>query len=262
MHHEEQRNPRAAGFRVTRSILRMKHLVATLCVLAAACASGAVSAGDSCRLPSELDDPRLQRVDCRNDVAPDSWVLALSWSPKHCATVDPRRPKNAVQCGLNRFGFVVHGLWGQRAAARGKCEQPRHCAKSLVPLQTIRETLCTIPGVELIQGEWQKHGTCSGMTPEAYFAKARALSSALVKPDVLALVNDRNEVKAGAIAEAFVAANRASGLFAEAVAVRVASGNLLEEVRVCYGLDFEYAACTGGRTPARQTVKVVRPRAR
>jgi ribonuclease T2 len=216
----------------------------------------------SCTLPDHLEQPRLQRVDCSNDVAPDSWVLALSWSPKHCATVDPRRPKNAVQCGLNRFGFVAHGLWGQRATARGKCEQPRHCAKSLVPQRTIRETLCTIPGVELIQGEWQKHGTCSGMSADDFFAKARALWSALVKPDVLALVNDRNEVKAGRIAEAFVAANRASGLFDDAVAVRVASGNQLDEVLVCYDLDFRYAACTGGRTPARQTIKVVRPRER
>ncbi|MBI5618399.1 MAG: hypothetical protein HY943_19120 [Gammaproteobacteria bacterium] len=240
----------------------MKPLLAALCALAAAGGPGTAGAADTCTLPSHLDKPPLQRVDCSNDVAPDSWVLALSWSPKHCATVDPRRPKNAVQCGLNRFGFVAHGLWGQRAKARGKCEQPRNCAKSLVPQRTIRETLCTIPGVALIQGEWQKHGTCSGMSADDYFAKTRALWSALVKPDVLALVNDRNEVKAGRIAEAFVAANRAAGLFEDAVAVREASGNHFDEVLVCYDLDFRYAACTAGRTPARQTIKIVRPRER
>lgn len=222
--------------------------------------AGAASAEEACRLPHHIPKTKLQQIDCKNNISPDSYALALSWSPQHCANVDAHSPKHHFQCALNNFGFVVHGLWGQHSRARGKCAQPRHCAASLVSEDTVRKTLCTVPGVELIQAQWQKHGSCTGLSQAPYFEKTRALAAALTKPDIVRLADARDETTAGAIVQAFVAANRHNGLFAEAVAVRVGHRNAFQEVLVCYNLQFQYAACALGKTPAQQRVRVARPR--
>lgn len=230
-----------------------KSLLGLLLVLAASLSS----AQEACRIPDELKSPALQKIDCVNKIEPDHYALALSWSPQHCSTVDARSKKHRFQCSLNDFGFVVHGLWGQNSQARNKCEQPRNCARSVVSDRIVRENICVMPGVELIQGQWQKHGTCTDMTAAAYFEKTRELWVAIKKPDLDRLLDDKDRTTAGRIVRAFVEANKESGLFEEAVAVQVARKNFLKEVFICYDLEFRYRRCSVGKTPANQTVRVV-----
>lgn len=233
----------------------MNHTQKILSICLLACSS-ATFAADSCTLPAQIEKPLLEKVDCRNNIKPDSYVLALSWSPYHCAGVNANKDTSQqFQCRLNRFGFVVHGLWGQNDKAGGKCEQPRHCDASLVSTQTVRDNLCTVPGVKLIQGEWQKHGTCSGMSQTAYFNKTRELWNALKQPDLSQLVNHKNMISAGTIANAFVSANPNSGLFKSAIAVH-SRNNKLQEVLICYDLNFKFSACKVGTTPDHIVLKV------
>lgn len=226
-------------------------LIATFCVTFA-------HAQETCQLPSSIPKPSLQGVDCKNDSTPDYYALALSWSPHYCAT--SRGPTDKFQCQDNQFGFVVHGLWAQDNEGRGKCGHPRNCAKSLVDKATIRETLGIVPSVHLIQGEWQKHGTCTSFkTPRAYFGKIRELWGQLTKPDIRKLADEKgNALTAGDLATAFVEANSAQQLSEQSVVVRVGSGNSFSELLVCYDLDLRPTACRVGRTPSTQKIRVAR----
>jgi ribonuclease T2 len=213
-------------------------------------------AQETCQLPSSIPKPSLQGVDCKNIRTPDYYALALSWSPQHCATHQGASHK--FQCQDNQFGFVVHGLWGQENDGRGKCGHPRNCGKSLVDEETIRETLCIVPSVKLIQDEWQKHGTCTSFkTPREYFGQIRELWGQLTKPDIRRLANEKgNALTAGDVATAFVQANAARRLSEQSVVVHVGSGNFLSELLVCYDLNFHPTVCRVGRTPSTQKIRV------
>jgi ribonuclease T2 len=213
-------------------------------------------AQETCHLPSSIPKPSLQGVDCKNGNTPDYYALALSWSPQHCAT--HRGKAHRFQCQDNQFDFVVHGLWGQGNDGHGRCGHPRNCGKSLVDDETIRESLCIVPSVQLIQGEWQKHGTCTSFkTPRAYFGKIRELWGQLTRPDIRKLANEKGKaLTAGDITTAFLKANATQQLSEQSIVVHVGSRNFLSELLVCYDLDFHPTACRVGRTPSTQKIRV------
>ena len=222
--------------------------------------AGPALAEQACRVPDGLNLPatRLVRVDCENTRAVvDNYVLSLSWSPKYCQDNGGRNDAR-FQCETNRFGLVVHGLWPQSRNGRGKCDQPRHCKASLVDRATARDFLCTVPSVKLMQGEWQKHGSCAFESPRDYFGRTAQLNDALAMPDLRELARKRDgNVPAGEIVDALVAANVKVGLKRDNVVVRVESGNQFSEVLVCYDRAFRFVACKVGGTPLHKNVRVV-----
>lgn len=221
-------------------------LVLACWLASAACAH----AQPSCTLPRTIESPRLQPPDSPRMLAStDYYALALSWSPQHCAQAGSD-PASALQCKLNKFDFVVHGLWPQNEGARGSRGHPRNCRQTLVDAQTVRQTLCVVPGVKLIQGEWQKHGSCAFDSPGAYFEATRRLWSALKQPDVRRLVDERGDrLRAGDIVAGFVQANADAGMRPEHVAVQVSGRRALREVYVCYDMRFRFTPCRTGRAP-------------
>lgn len=85
----------------------------------------------------------------------DYYLLTLSWSPTFCLT-----HKDDVQCSGKGYGFVLHGLWPQYA----KGGWPESCP----PLTTLSAAesskgLTLFPTKKLLDHEWSKHGTCSGL---------------------------------------------------------------------------------------------------
>ncbi|HSD59926.1 MAG TPA: ribonuclease T2 [Burkholderiales bacterium] len=99
----------------------------------------------------------------------DYYVLSLSWSPHYCTRPEARG--ETLQCGGRHPGFVVHGLWPQHE--RGA---PEFCGSSQpqqVPREIVEEYLPIMPSARLIRHQWRKHGTCSGLTQEQYFASTR-----------------------------------------------------------------------------------------
>ncbi|OOF55174.1 ribonuclease [Rodentibacter genomosp. 2] len=132
------------------------------------------------------DDPIGQNAN-----APvDYYMLALSWSPGFCDTQYEKYgtqlpPSAQYQCGMNRsFGWVVHGLWPQNAKARSVVDHPRFCQGDLpaLPKSVIEPYLTLSPGAKLLQGEWEKHGSCAFSSAEQYFAKQLELFSTLRLP--------------------------------------------------------------------------------
>lgn len=154
----------------------------------------------------------------------DFWVLSLSWSPSFCeATGDARRD---VQC-TRPFGFVVHGLWPQYE--RGF---PSSCPTTMPPpsAETVASMLDLMPSPGLVRHEWETHGTCSGLTADAYFAAIRRVAARIAIPADHRLPDRPRMVAPAAVEADFAAANR--GLDAGEISV-VCDGRRLREVRIC-----------------------------
>lgn len=198
-----------------------------------------------CRLPERLESrpcgSKGPVVGQANDF--DYYVLALSWSPQFCADAGRARA-NPLQCEANRFGLVVHGLWPQYRDRPGqnankRADWPQYCQPSqALPEALLRRHLCRQPSAVLMNCQWAKHGSCSGMSAAAYFAATERLAGTLVLPDL-----PRGEQRAGDLAASFAKANAAAGLRQEHMAV-IARDGALSEIRLCYTKNMtEFVTC-------------------
>jgi ribonuclease T2 len=170
----------------------------------------------------------------------DYYLLVLSWSPSFCADSaerDPARSARNPQCGPRPFSFVVHGLWPQYE--RGF---PEFCQVPAPRLNRniVSEMLDLMPAPNLIFHEWDRHGTCSGLSPNAYFEtirKARAVVK--IPPEYLDLPSALM-VTPEEVGEAFVKAN--PGLKPEGISISCGSRRL-NEVRICMSRDLQFRGC-------------------
>lgn len=206
-----------------------------------------------CTVPGSVPATRPTRVDYKNnDIATDYYALSLSWSPQFCNSGAGKSENNRWQCTDNSFGFVVHGLWPQSARAQRNDEHPRHCkAPEILPAATIKPHLCTMPGAQLVQDEWIKHGSCAFPNAKAYLDQIEVLYRNLVLPELRA-----GRTTAGAVRKSIVDANRAKGLKAEHVQISVLSGNRFSEALICYDKQFKFKACGDPGTPDAIEVRV------
>ncbi len=167
----------------------------------------------------------------------DFYVLALSWSPSFCESSAERGREAREQCGTRPYSFVVHGLWPQYEKGF-----PEFCQ---VPAPRLDRTIVSsmldlMPSPRLVFHEWDKHGTCSGLSARAYFEtvrKARALVK--IPQDYLDLKSPLN-VTPDEVEAAFVKFN--PGLKPTGIAVTCDSRRL-SEVRVCLNKDFGFRDC-------------------
>ncbi len=111
----------------------------------------------------------------------DFYVLSLSWSPSFCADAAERGrvATPALQCGARPYGFVVHGLWPQYENGF-----PEYCQVPAPRLyrRIVSSMLDLMPAPRLIFNEWDRHGTCSGLSPRAYFDTVRKARAAVKIP--------------------------------------------------------------------------------
>src|SRR5438105_8337788 len=100
----------------------------------------------------------------------DFYVLSLSWSPSFCEASGERGPAPNEQCGARPYAFVVHGLWPQYETGF-----PEYCQVPAPRLDRniVSSMLDVMPAPRLIFHEWDRNGTCSGLTPRSYFDTIR-----------------------------------------------------------------------------------------
>ena len=167
----------------------------------------------------------------------DFYVLSLSWSPSFCEAAGERGTPPHQQCGARPYSFVVHGLWPQYESGFPEfCQQPaprldRNIVSSMLDL---------MPAPRLIFNEWDRHGTCTGLTPNAYFENVRKARAAVKIPDAYIAPSAPLTVTPDEVEEAFVQAN--PGLTRDGIAVTCRSRRL-GEVRICLGKDLRFRAC-------------------
>lgn len=166
----------------------------------------------------------------------DFYVLALSWSPGFCETTGERRGSSQCEAG-RKLGFVVHGLWPQ--FSRGF---PTECGSDRNPPRAaMEEAEGVFPETSLARYQWRRHGTCSGLSPSAYFKAVRAARDKVAIPDPLVGLSRDGETTPQSLERAFAAAN--PGLRPDMMSVQCRRG-ALQEVRVCLSKDLrEFQAC-------------------
>ena len=136
----------------------------------------------------------------------DFYVLSLSWSPSYCEAAEDRTGGRARdrQCSGRPFAFVVHGFWPQyERGFPSDCQVPApRLARAIVD-----EMLDIMPSPRLVFHEWDRHGTCSGLSPKAYFGLVRAAWGAVKIPPDYVQVDQPTSVTPGQVAGAFLKAN-------------------------------------------------------
>jgi ribonuclease T2 len=160
----------------------------------------------------------------------DFYLLTLSWSPGFCDTGG--ESKSPDQCSVGSgLGFVVHGLWPQYTHG-----YPQDCDENSRPVSqtALALTRGVFPSEGLARYEWRKHGTCTGLSPEAFFASVKRARDSVAIPDAFSAVRQEQSFAPNEIARAFIAAN--SGLRLSAMAVGCTRGEL-EDVRLCLSKD-------------------------
>jgi ribonuclease T2 len=173
----------------------------------------------------------------------DFYVLTLSWSPSFCEASAERGNNGAAQreqCGDRPFSFVVHGLWPQYE--RGF---PEFCQNPAPRLNRniVSGMLDLMPSPRLIFHEWDRHGTCSGLSPGAFFETVRRARAAVKIPEAYLDVQTPLTVTPDEVREAFVNAN--PGLSQDGIAI-ACDQRRLSEVRICLSRDLKFHDCGSG----------------
>lgn len=190
----------------------------------------------------------------------DFYILSLSWSPSFC-TLD-RRNNNSEQCDISRRdGFLVHGLWPQNENG-----YPQDCAlgskarqRNYVPRQIATELSDIMPSAGLIRHQWRKHGTCSGLSQDAYFSTLRQAFDKIIIPPSLKNVSTTRRVDPMLIEKAFIAANPA--MKSNGISV-TCKQNYLQEVRICMTKDLRLRSCAAVDRAACRSRSVTLPATR
>src|SRR2546429_222843 len=186
----------------------------------------------------------------------DYYLLALSWSPSFCEGAGERKNESKSaqqQCGERPYSFVVHGLWPQYEKGFPEfCQNPaprldRNIVSSMLDL---------MPAPRLIFHEWDRHGTCSGLSPNAYFETVRKARAVVKIPEAYIALNAPLTVTPDEVEEAFVKAN--PGLPRDGIAVTCDSRRL-GEVRICLGKDLRLRACPEIDARACRREQIVMP---
>ena len=173
-----------------------------------------------------------------NQPAVASYVLSLSWSPTYCES-NPQRADQR-QCSSRRpYAFILHGLWPQWARGWPEFCPTRH--GKYVPERIVRSMLDIMPARGLVIHQYRKHGTCSGLSPAAYFDHARDLYEAIRIPERFTDPQTHIYTTANQIRDEFAAAN--PSLEPDMIAVACGRRGRLRDVRICFSGDFEPAPC-------------------
>ena len=183
----------------------------------------------------------------------DFYVLSLSWSPSFCEAAGERGTPPQQQCAARPYSFVVHGLWPQYEHGFPEfCQVPA----PRIDRNIVSTMLDLMPAPRLIFQQWDKHGTCSGLSPVAYFETVRKVRALVKIPSEFVGLKEMLTVTPDEVEEAFVNAN--PGLTRDAVSVTCDSRRL-SEVRICVGKDFRFRACPDIDARACRRDKVVMP---
>ncbi len=168
----------------------------------------------------------------------DYYLMSLSWSPSYCEA----HSGESEQCAHKGFGFVLHGLWPQNSDG----SWPQHCSSDAQPdAATIERTLAFMPSRRLVEHEWQTHGSCTGLTPAAYFDLADRAFAAVKIPERMQTPQEPPSLGAADIVSAFEQAN--PGLDERMITVECHDGSELTEVRVCLNRETLAPQACGGR---------------
>jgi len=163
------------------------------------------------------------------------YVLSLYWLPTLCL-----ESPSADECGgPSRNGIIVRGLrpvldWNSPT----NCGGGDIISDSLIA--SLRDLMATR---RVVEREWMEHGSCSGESPERFFALLRQAYDSVSLPHL----NDGGADVTQTIHQVTKAfTNRDPGLFAQAISLTCSANPArLQEVRICVSKNLASNYCTG-----------------
>lgn len=187
----------------------------------------------------------------------DFYELNLSWAPDFCNNMDTLTPQEKLDAGSDMacaspHGFVLHGLWPQNYDGT----YPGSCGDRPGPVHPERNLDMT-PNLALLKHEWAKHGTCTTLSPETFFATARQVYTAVTMPRELTRLDHEMSMPPDAILAMFYRSNPS---FPQGSFNLSCGGNRLTAIEACFSKDDVHPiACQGLRTCRANTVRVTPP---
>jgi ribonuclease T2 len=181
-----------------------------------------------------------------NDQQPfDFYLLNLSWSPEFCAT----HPA-ATECAQH-LTFVLHGLWPQNTTG----PFPQHCSNAYGPRNpSAYKDLYPDPG--LLRHEWQTHGTCSGLAPDAFFTLARQALHSVDIPTELTSLDHQISMQPIDILNLF---SKSNPTFPRDSFALSCGNNYLTAIEVCMNKSLQPISCGLLRSCRANTVRITPP---
>lgn len=178
----------------------------------------------------------LARADGEKAGEFDYYVLSLSWSPTWCALEGDRR--GSPQCDPERdFGWVLHGLWPQYERGWPSFCNTFHRNPSRSETAAMSDIMGTSGSA---WHQWNKHGRCSGLSSEDYYALAREAYGRIERPEIFRKLQNPVRLPASVIEEAFLEANPA--LSPDKITITCKS-NRIQEARICLTRSLEPRDC-------------------
>lgn len=166
-------------------------------------------------------------------------LLAISWTPSWCAAEGDARGEDRCDRGSGA-GWLVHGLWPQNDDGTWPefCDTP-HAAPSRNMTRGMEDIMGS---AGLAAYQWRKHGSCSGLSPQAYFDATRAAFTSIQLPDAQALSRAGNDARLRP--EALLDRVRRDNPAIEPdMAIATCQGGMLREVRICLSHDLTPTPC-------------------
>jgi ribonuclease T2 len=96
-----------------------------------------------------------------------------------------------------------------------------------------------MPAPRLIYHEWDEHGTCSGLEPDAYFDTVRKARAKVKIPEKFTSLTSALQTSPDEVKAAFIADN--PDLVDTEISVQC--DNRLREVRICLSKELEFRSC-------------------
>jgi len=175
----------------------------------------------------------------------DFYLLNLSWSPQFCHS-----HPNAAECAQHR-AFTLHGLWPQNTSG----PYPEHCSTAPGP-QNPDQFSDIYPDSGLLEHEWQTHGTCSGLSPDAFFTLARRAVHSVVIPAELTSLTHQTSLPPSQILALFEQSNPT---FSSASFALSCGNNYLTAIEVCVSKTLQPIPCGAIRSCRANTVRIPPP---
>ena len=146
---------------------------------------------------------------------------------------------------------MLHGLWPENTNGT----YPEACSTAAGPSNP-SQYKDIYPDAGLLAHEWKEHGTCSGLSPDAFFQLSRKAEQSITIPANLATKQTPAQETPAQILGSFAAANAGDPI---ADFVMTCGNNRLTAVQVCLDKNLKAMSCPGIKSCGATVVKIAAP---
>lgn len=175
----------------------------------------------------------------------DFYLLNLSWSPEFCHS-----HPGAQECAAHAT-FVLHGLWPQNNDG----SYPQRCSNDPGPADPAAFK-DIYPDAGLLEHEWHTHGSCTGLSADAFLTTARTAFHSVTIPPKLSNLSSQTSMPPEEILGLFTDSN--PGIPRASLALSCGN-NYLTAVEVCLDKGLHPIACPNVRSCRANVVRIPPP---